>query len=217
MKGMMGPMPLRRENSGPVPSSRLPRRLTGMVVAVITGVLAALFIAGAVNPWHLVVLERQFGNPLFGVVVVVAGFSVAHWLLFPVHNAAVQRARGQIRTVAAVVALLALFGWALFGQLFTASFEELARSDDGSRAVALVTAATDERQQARVWVGTGLLTRDAGEIGRACGSVTATFVDIDLVEIEAGYGPWRIDLDPETAEPQQVLGPRCPDGPEPID
>lgn len=207
----------RAESAGPVRSLPMPRRAAGLVVAVLTAALAVLFVAGVANPWRLVILERHFGNPLFGAFVVAAGAYLALWLLAPVRNEAVQRARGQVRMALAVLGLLALFGWALFGRMFTASYEELARSDDGARTVALVTHATDERQHARVWEGAGLLMRDAGEIGRTCGSVTATFIEADLVEIEAGYGPWRINLDPETGEPQQVLGPRCPDGPQPVD
>jgi hypothetical protein len=207
----------RPETSGPVRSPSRPRRFAGAVVALITVALAALFVAGVVNPWRLVVLERQFGNPLFGIFVVAVGAYAALWLLTPVRNEAVQRARGQVRMAVAVVALLGLFGWALFGRMFAADYEELTRSDDGTRAVALVTQLTDERQHARVWEGTGLLTRDAGEIGRACGSVTARFISDDAVEIQAGYGPWRTDLDPETGAPLQVLGPQCPDGPEPLD
>jgi hypothetical protein len=47
--------------------------------------------------------------------------------------------------------------------------------------------------------------------------VSAEFVEDSLVEIDAGYGPWRIELDPATGKPQQMLGPRCPDGPQPIE
>lgn len=207
----------RADSSGPVRSLPLLRRLAGVAVAAVTAALAVVFIAGIANPWRLVVLDRQFGNPFFGAFVVATGAYVALLLLAPVRNEAVQRGRGQLRMSVAAVGLLALFGWGLFGRLFSADYEELARSDDGSRAVALVTPATDERQRARVWTGSGLLMRDAGEIGRACGSVTATFISIDQVEIEAGYGPWRIDLDPETGAPLQVLGTACPDGPQPLD
>lgn len=202
--------------SGTAPTRlSLPRRVAGIAVAVLTVALAVLFVAGVANPWRLVVLERQFGNPLFGAFVVVAGVYIALLLLAPVRNEAVQRGRGQVRMAVVVVGLLALFGWALFGRLFAAEYVEVARSGDGSRAVVVVTPATDERQHARVWEGSGLSARDAGEIGRVCGAVTATFVSNDLVEIEAGYGPWRIELDPGTGAPQQTLGPRCPDGPQP--
>lgn len=195
----------------------LRRRLVGIAAAAVVGGLGLLFVIGVWNPWRLVVAEQYFGNPLAGIALVAVGSYFVLWLLLPVRNEAVQRGRLRVRVVVAVVAVLGVFTWGLFGRLFSASYEELARSDDGNRAVGLVTPDSDERQHARIWEGSGLLMRDAGEIGRVCGTVSARFVATDLVELDAGYGPWRVDLDPETAAPQQVLGSRCPDGPEPID
>jgi hypothetical protein len=214
---LLGHMELNAASSISQRRLSLRRRVIGALVAVLVGALAVLFVLGVWNPWRFVVLEQYFGNPLAGVLAVAVGTYLALWLLLPVQNEAVQRGRLRIRVVVAVVAVLGLIGWGVFGRLFSGSYDEIARSDDGSRAVGLITPDSAERQYARIWEGTGLLKRDAGEIGRVCGTVTAHFVNADLVELDAGYGAWRIDLDPATGEPQQVLGPRCPDGPQPID
>lgn len=193
----------------------LRRRILGTVAAVLVGAMAVLFLLGGWNPGRLVLLEQYFGNPLAGVLAVAIGTYLVLWLLLPVQNEAVQRGRLRVRVVVAVIGVLGLIAWGVFGRLFSGSYEEVARSADGSRAVGLVTVDAGDRQFARIWEGSGLLMREAGEIGRVCRFVSAEFIGADLVEIDAGYGAWRIDLDPATGEPEQVLGPRCPDGPQP--
>lgn len=193
------------------------RRTVGGLVVVAT-VLAVVCYALAVwNPWQLVVLDRYFGNPLFGVMVVGVGAYLSLWLLKPIRNETVQLAGLRARVVATVLAVVGLIAWGMFGRVFLYEYDELATTDDRSRTVALVTKVTDDRQHVRVWQGAGLLARDVGDAGSACGFVKARFLTADLVEIEAEYDPWQIELDPETGAPLQRLGPRCPDPPAPIE
>jgi hypothetical protein len=38
-------------------------------------------------------------------------------------------------------------------------------------------------------------------LGRACGDVTARFIEPDIVEVDSSYGPWQAKLDPTTGVP----------------
>jgi len=191
------------------------RRAAGVIVAVLAVVLAVLFVLGAWNPWRLVALQGNFGNPWFGLFVTAAMVYLALWLLAPVRNEAVQRRGIAARVVTVVVGVIGLLGWGMFGILFTAQTTELARSADGSRTLVVVARDTDNHQELRVWAGSGWATREVGVLGRACGSVTAQFAGTDAVELDTAYGSWRLALDPATGQPREVLGPRCADGPVP--
>jgi hypothetical protein len=198
--------------------SSLARRTLGVAAAALT-VLAALGYGLALwNPWSLVALDQYFGNPLFGLFAVSAGTYLALWLLLPVRNEAVQRRRLRLRTVPIVTGVVGLILWGMIGTAFHYEYKELARSEDGERAVGMVTHKTDDRQHIRAWVGQGLLTRDVGDLGRVCGGVAAEFLAADRIEVKSHlYDPWQLALDPETGEPLERLGPNCPDPPEPID
>jgi hypothetical protein len=194
------------------------RRAVGLLVAAATVLAAAGYLLALWNPWSLVFLDKYFGNPLFGLFAVSLAAYVTLRLLLPVRNEAVQRGRLRARTIPIVTAVVGLILWGMIGTGFHYEYRELARSDDGTRAVGLVTHRVDDRQHVRVWIGTGFFTRDIGDLGRVCGGVAAHFVTDDLVEIKSHlYDPWQIELDPDTAQPQQRLGPNCPDPPAPID
>jgi hypothetical protein len=193
------------------------RRVIGYAGLVVVGALALGFLLGSWNPWRLVALEYSwFGNPMVGLLLVPAAALVALWLALPVENEARQRGRIAARAAAAVLLVAGFFGWGLFGEHFSLHAEEQARSGDGSRAAAIVRD-RDRPPNAyvRVWSGTGLTTREVGDLGRACGSVTVRFVTNDQLEVQTAYGTWRFDLDPATGAPTQVLGPGCADGPIP--
>jgi hypothetical protein len=194
----------------------LPRRIVGSVLAAVVVAAAVLFAAGAANPWRLAVLERYFADPLFGAFAVGVGGYGALWLLAPIRNEAAARGRITARVVAAVVAAAGLLAWGAFGMFFRQEITEIARTEDGSRAVVQVVRATDPyRYELRVWVGGGLAAREAGSLGLACGGADARFVTPDLVELDTSYGTWQLSLDPDTGEPREVLGPRCSEGPVP--
>jgi hypothetical protein len=195
------------------PSRR--RRVAGGVVALLTVVLAVLFVLGAWNPWRLVALQGTFGNPWFGLFVTAAMAYLALWLLAPVRNEAVQRRGLAARVVAVVAAVIGLLGWGMFGVFYSAQTTELARSADGTRTLVIVARDIDSHQELRVWAGSGWGAREVGVLGLACGSITARFVGTDAVELDTAYGAWRLALDPATGAPREVLGPRCADGPVP--
>lgn len=192
------------------------RRVVGAGLLVVTAVAAVLFVLGSWNPSQLVVLEYRFGNPMLGLLVVPIGALVGLWLALPVRNEARQRGRILGRAVAFGFAVLGLFGWGVFGGHFTFTAEEVARSSNGERALAVVTDRdTPPNSYIKVWTGSGLLAREVGDLGKACGPVEVRFLTDDRVELDTSYGIWQIELDPATGEPRQVLGPRCPDGPVP--
>jgi hypothetical protein len=195
----------------------LPRRVAGVVFGVPVAAAAVLFALGAGNPLHLVLLERYFFDPLFGMIVVGVGAYLALWLLAPVRNEAVQGRRIAARVAALVLAGVGLVAWGIFGVFFNQEIAEVARSADGSRVlVEVVHANNPYRWELRVWDGSGLTAREAGSLGEACGGVQAArFIGNDRVELDTAYGTWQLALDPVTGTPQQVLGPRCPDGPVP--
>jgi hypothetical protein len=192
------------------------RRVIGVGLLLVTAVAAVLFVLGSWNPSQLVFLEYRFGNPMLGLLLVPLGALVGLWLGLPVRNEARQRGRITGRVVAFVFVLIGLFGWGVFGDHFAFTAEEVARSGNGDRALAVVTDQdTPPNSHVKVWTGSGLLTREVGDLGKACGPVQVRFLTDDLVELDTSYGTWQIELDPATGEPRQVLGPRCPDGPVP--
>ena len=198
-------------------SISLPRRLAGATLAAVVVAAAVLFALGIGNPLRLAVLERYFFDPLFGMIVVGVGGHLALWLLAPVRNEATQGGRIAGRVATLVLAGAGLIGWGIFGVFFNQEVTEVARTADGSRVlVEVVHANNPYRWELRVWDGDGLTAREAGSLGEACGGVrNARFVGNDRVELDTAYGTWRLELDPATGAPRQVLGPRCPDGPIP--
>jgi hypothetical protein len=195
---------------------RVARRVIGTVLLVAAAVLAVLFVLGTWNPWGLVFLEYRFGNPALGLLVVSVAALVGCWLALPVRSETRPGGRIAVRVVAFVLSLLGLFAFGLFGMHFTFDVEEVAQSGDGDRRVAIVRDRDiPPTSRLKVWTGSGLATREVGDLGQACGSVRVRFVTDDQVELDTSYGTWVIDLDPATGEPRQVLGPRCSDGPIP--
>lgn len=199
-----------------VPVSR-PRRIAGSVVGGALVVAAVLFALGAGNPLRLGVLERYFFDPTFGLLVIGVGGYLTLWLLAPIRNEARQGGRIRARVATVVVAVLGLGAWGIFGVFFNQEVTERARTDDGARSLMQVTHANNPyRYELRIWSGSGLTVREAGSLGELCGGLQgARFVTNDLVELDTSFGTWQFALDPATGEPQQVFGPRCPDGPVP--
>jgi hypothetical protein len=191
------------------------RRGIGFLVLMLVVVLAVAFALGAWNPWQLVILQARFANPWLGLGIVAAVGYLSVWLLSPVRNEARQSGRIRVRVLLAVVAAVGLITGGILSLLYRYDATELARSADGQRAVALIVSGGQSERELRIWEGTGLLTREVGSLGRACQRVEAAFLDSDTIVVNQGFGEWTIDLDPETGRPEQVLGPRCPDGPIP--
>jgi hypothetical protein len=194
----------------------LARRVIGTALLVVAAMAAVLFTLGSWNPWQLVFLEYRFGNPMVGLLVVPVAALVGLWLGLPLRSETRPGGRIAARVIAFVFSLVGLFAWGLFGTHFTYDAKAVASSGDGERRLALVSdRGTPPTSRLKVWTGTGLATREVGDLGQTCGAVAARFVTDDQVELDTSYGNWRIDLDPATAEPRQVLGPRCSDGPIP--
>ncbi len=195
------------ETTGPT-ATRTPlgRRLLGAVLAILAPVVAAGFVAGAWNPWRLVLLRRYFGDPLLGAVLVVALTAGAFWLLAPVRSEATQAGRQLTRwaLVAAIVPGLICFG--IGHSHFDMAYREIATSPNGHLHAAFVT--HNEDRQLRIWVGSGLRVRDAGRAGSPCGPVTVRLTD-DLLHISSNYGDLDIGPDPKTGRPLNPMGPTC--------
>jgi hypothetical protein len=193
----------------------LARRVIGVSLLVVAAVAAVLFVLGSWNPWHLVFLEYRFGNTMLGLLVVPVAALVGLFLL-PLRSETRPRGRVAGRVTAFVFSLVGLFAWGLFGTHFTYDVEEVASSDDGERRLAMVSDRdTPPNSHLKVWTGSGLAAREVGDVGQTCGPVQVRFITDDQIELDTSYGTWRIDLDPATGEPRQVLGPRCSDGPIP--
>lgn len=190
------------------------RRALGILLLGAAAAALVLFALGLVNPWRLVWLSRYFGNPPVGLAVVTGLAFFGSWLAFPVQNEAVHNRRIMFRIGTGIgTAIAGLLAWG-FGPVFDPTITPMARSADGDRSVVLVERA-DRSRELHVWAGSGLLTRDVGVIGRACGEVEIEFLSRDRFALTSSYGGWEIDLDPDTGSPRQVLGPRCKDGPRP--
>jgi len=185
-----------------------PRRVTGVVLLVLTVATAVAFAAGAWNPWHLVALAQYFSNWPLGLLVVAILALGTSWVLLPVRHEVAQGPRIVLRIVAGLVAFASLLCWGITGSTFGGSRTVLARSADGQRAVALVEHGPDDRQL-RVWVGNGLGAREVGVLGPACGEVTVRFTSRDSVAIATNYGDFQLRLDPATGEPLDVIGSTC--------
>lgn len=184
---------------------------------VAAGVTAVLFVLGSWNPWRLVVLEYRFGNPTLGALVVPPVALVGAWLGLPVVNEARQAGRLAWRVALAVMVLLGVSCWGLFGAHFRFTVDEVVRSDHGELVLALVSdSGRSPDTYLRVWSGTGIGAREVAELGEVCGPVSVRFLGAGRVEVQSTYGDWQLDLDPETGAPRQVLGPGCGDGPVPV-
>jgi hypothetical protein len=183
------------------------RRVAGVLLVVAAVLAVVVFAAGAFNPWRIVALQRYFGNPPAGLVVVAALTLLGSWLLAPLRNEAAQSGRGRVRVVAVVALVLGLLLWGLLGRLFSLQSTVLARNAPADRAVAVFERGSD--RHLHVLAGHGLTERDMGNLGIACGEVTARFLGHDEVEVATSYGTWQFRLDPATGRPLDVLGERC--------
>lgn len=192
------------------------RRVIGTALLVAAAVAAVLFVLGAWNPWQLVVLEYRFGNPALGLLVVPLAALLGCWLAMPIRSETRPHGRIAVRVIAFVLSVVGLFAYGLFGEHFRFDVDEVARTDDGQRRVALVSdRATPPERHLKIWEGAGLATREIGDIGQLCGAVRVRFLTDDQVELDTSYGTWVIDLDPATGQPRQMLAPRCSDPPVP--
>lgn len=184
------------------------RRVIGWVDALLAGALLVLFVLGTWNPGDLVVLWRYAGNPLFGAVLVFTLALVATWLLAPVGNEAVQVGRTRVRIVFALLLLLSLLAWGLFGNRFSTDHRVLASAAGGERRAVLYDPGTDF-QRLHIWAGTGLGAKHVGDVGKPCGPTTVTFEGTGLMRVSTAYGDFEIRLDPRTGRPLSRLGPSC--------
>lgn len=192
----------------------LVRRGAGILLFVLSGAALVLFVLGVWNPWQYVVLLRYFSSPAIGLLVVAGLAGVGAWLAYPVRNESTQRGRSRFLIFTALAAAVGLLCWGVTGTLFTPKITVVTSSDAGDRTIAMVERGSENREM-HVWSGAGLVARDVGSIGNACGDVKVRFLSRDRVALGTSYGDWQIDLDPATGAPLQVLGPRCADGPEP--
>lgn len=186
------------------------RRATGVAAALAVIAVLALWVAGLVNPWRLVVLDRYFNQPGVGIVIAAVLTVLAARLLAPVSDEARQARRARVQITAAIIGVAGLLCWGVTGQFFTSGATTvLSRSAAGDRAVVLVERSLDDREL-RMRSGRGLTERDVGRLGPACGEgIKARFLDATEVEIETVYGTFRLRLDPATGQPLETMGTRC--------
>lgn len=186
------------------------RRAAGVAAALAVIAVLALWVAGLVNPWHLVVLDRYFNQPGVGVMIAAALTVLAARMLAPVSNEAAQARRARIQITAAIIGVAGLLCWGAAGQFFNSGASTvLSRSATGDRAVVVVERSPDDREL-RMWSGRGLAERDVGRLGPACGEgIKARFLDANEVEVDTVYGAFRFRLDPATGRPLEPMGTRC--------
>jgi len=182
------------------------RAALGWVALALSIVAAVVFVVGSWNPWNNVLLLQYFADPFFGLMVVAGLTYIVLWLLLPVRNETKQRSRVVVRISVVVAAVVGLFGFGLYGtHFYDYDSQEIARSPDGERAVAVVQqfGSTDER--IHLYEGSGLATADVAELGPACPGNQVTFVDDVTLRIENSYGEFSIRLDPASGQPLEVL------------
>jgi hypothetical protein len=170
----------------------------------------ALTVVGVWNPWSLVVLHAHAADPVRGMFFVLLLALVGYWLLRPVTSEAAQHrrvvARAWLVALTVFVGLAALFTWGL--AVFRYQPDVIARSADGTRAVALVNLL--HGRQLHAFVGSGLSARDMGSLGVPCGpDVTARFTGPDEVRVETAYGTFDLRMNPTTGRPVNFIGPTC--------
>ncbi|GAA4898707.1 hypothetical protein GCM10023223_11780 [Stackebrandtia albiflava] len=183
------------------------RTVLAWVVGGVAAVAAVVFGLGSWNPWNNVLLMGWFANPFLGVMVVSVSAYVAVWLGSPVRNEARQRKRIGVRVAIIVVAFAGFGGYGVWG-IFAYDYEgeEVVRSPDGERAVAVVTRTWAPDPRFHVYEGVGWRTADVAEIGPVCGSGDdVVFLDDHTIEISNNYGEFRIPLDPDTGAPLDRL------------
>lgn len=190
------------------------RRGLGLLLFVLSAVALVGYVLGVWNPWRLVWLSYYFGSPPIGVAVVMGLVCAGSWLALPIRNEAVDNRRIMVRIGTGLIAVGGLLTWGVIGPVFARELTVLARTPEEDRTVALLER-SDRSRHLHVWSGRGLLARDAGRIGPACGNVVVRFRSHDQILLTTSYGDWQIDLDPATGAPRQVTGPRCADGPRP--
>lgn len=191
------------------------RVAVGVVVAVLVALTAVVFALGAWNPWEFVVLKRHFGNLWIGLGLVAVGTYAVIWLLAPIRNETRHGGRIAVRAALAAVAVTAFIVGGLLGPQYRYSANVVAVSPDGDRALAVATIGGLEERHLLVWDGQGLFAREVASLGYPCFRLQARFLSRDVVAVDQGYGEHQIRLDPTTAQPDLVLGPRCPDPPVP--
>lgn len=189
------------------PTSKL-RLAAGILLSLLALTTATLVLLGATNPWGLVALQRYFGVPTRGFVLVMALVGGAVLLLTPVRDEASQRGRTTARAVVAVLLAVGLICWGLQPNLLGAETTVLATSADRQRQIALYTYGPDDRELI-VWAGEGLAAREAGSLGRPCGETIVRFLQRDEIEVQTSYGTWQFSLDPDSGSPLGRLGPTC--------
>jgi hypothetical protein len=186
------------------------RRVAGGVALPLALLALVVTVVGVWNPWSLVVLHAYAGDPVRDVFVTLLLFLVGYWLLRPVTSEAAQHgrvvARAWLVAITVFAGLGALLTWGLAA--FRYQPDVIARSPDGTRAVALVTLLHE--RQLHAFRGTGLGTRDMGSFGVPCGpDVTARFTGPDQVRVETAYGTFDLRMNPDTGRPANFIGPTC--------
>lgn len=184
------------------------RRIAGWLAAAVAAVALIGSVAGTWNPWDLIVLWRYFGNPLLCAVVFFAALFAALWLLAPVRNEVQHTGRARWRIVAAVGLVFSLIGYGLFGAWVKPGYEIRAKSSDGARTIVMYGPGSDF-QRLHVWVGSGLGTKYAGDLGKPCGATGVWMDDRNTVHVSTSYLDVRLRLDPATGRPLDQLGTSC--------
>jgi hypothetical protein len=176
--------------------------LAGLAVLVAYG-LARIFTDN-------VFLTSHFGNVMTGLGILLLLGVLISIVLFPVRNSAVQRVRPMIRFAMIALAALVFAGAGLVHgfRVFMYNPTVVATSPDGSRRVALVDIGPYE--ELHVWAGTGLATKDVGNLGAPCEFDSAAFTSSTSFHVSASTGDSDIRIDPVTGAPLDSLVGTCP-------
>lgn len=184
------------------------RRLIGITAIVLIAAVIYLFTVGFGS--DNVFLHEYFANPALGVFLVLLLSIVVFMMLVPVQDEARQFRRTRFRTIQVIVTFLALIVYGFTFGLGVWDYRPtvIQRSPDGTRAAA--TFRVGSSKHLHILVGKGLSARDAGDIGLVCGStIDVRFESDSQMTIGTDFGNYRINLDPATGRPLNLMPATC--------
>jgi len=184
--------------------------VAGALLLVVAVVALLVTVLAQLNPWRLVGLSQDFGDPFVDAFAAMACLLVGFWLAAPVRNSATQRVRARMRAL-----LLVLTG--LSGLLVPLSLQQawfryepqvVARDPHSDRVLAQI--GVHQGIELHIFAGTGFLARDLGNFGSPCGlSVVASFGDPGRIVIATVYGDYTLAYDQASGEPIDHVPASC--------
>lgn len=186
------------------------RQIIGGFLVLLLVVAFTLYALGVVRS-DVVFLRHWFGNPVIGVVVVLALTIAVSFVLLPVRNEAVNHRRVLVRML--MVGLLAVslivLGFVQAVHVFNYAPQVAAHSADGRWTAIFVNRGDPDRRPLHLVVGSGLGERDVANFGAPCGNVVVVTFQGNQLNVHTEYGDFELPFNPVTGAPYKVIGARC--------